>query len=159
MADNEKTHPEGEPQERFSKKVDEDWKKAARKEKDKLVAEDKAHAAEIDEETNQLFLSFVSQLVGEVQMLLGIMEHPMTGQREYHPEQAKFMIDVLRAMDKKTKPTQTPQEKQFFAETLPKLQMIFVQMQQAMAGRGGRGGGKETGGGAKGGGGQAAPKS
>lgn len=128
---------------RFQKKVDEDWKRAARVEKDKLMADKKAHEAEIDDATNQAFLSFVSSLVAQTQMDLGLIEHPMTGRREFAPDQAKYMIDVLRAIDKKTRATQTPQEKQFFGKVLPELQMLFVQVQQAMGARerGGKAGG------------------
>jgi hypothetical protein len=129
--------PEDPADSRFSKKVDEDWKKSARAEKDKLAADQKQKEASGDAESDETFLRFVSSLIGQVQMDLGLIEHPMTGQREMNLEQARYMIDVISVLDKKTKASQSAEEKNFFSRVLQELRMVYVQVAQQGGGGGG----------------------
>ena len=122
---------------KFSKKVDEDWKAAARREKEKLAAANKPHTAENGAEagggqTDSVFVGFLNQLVGQTMMDLGMMAHPLTGQREVNLDQARQMIEVLRALDRKSKKHQSAEEAEFFRQVLAEVQMMYVQTAQAM---------------------------
>ena len=115
----------------FEKKVDEGWKAQARREKELAAAKVEAGKQAGHDESDRLYLSFLSSIVAQAQSSLGLVENPMTRQREFDPEQARYMIDVLRAIDRKTKASQTAQEQTFFSKVLPEMQMIFVQLAQA----------------------------
>ncbi len=121
------------PAAEVKKKVDEDWKAAMRREKEKLAAKQKASAEQEEEaagETDQMFLGFINQLVAQTMMDLGAMPHPASGQREVNLEQAKQMIEILRSLDRKTKKSQSKEEQDFFRQVLSELQMLFVQISQ-----------------------------
>ena len=124
------------------KRVDEDWKARFRKEKEKLRQEAAAQQQGADKgadeaasgESDKIFLQFVSTLVAEVQMYLGLVPHPMTGQQEFQPDQARYLIEVLRSLNKKTQGAQSAEEQRFFQQVLSEIQMAYVQVAQQHGG-------------------------
>lgn len=121
-------------EERFQKKVDEDWKAAMRREKQKLQTTQKSAEAQSEAkaaETDNVFVGFVNQLVGQTMMDLGAVPNPMTGAREVNLDQARQMIEIVRAIDRKSKKNQSKDEQEFFRQVLSELQMLYVQVAQA----------------------------
>ncbi len=114
--------------ETFRKKVDEDWKAGAQRERAEQTARREGEEQHDDEESDQVFMQLLASLIAQAQMALGLVEHPATRRREFDAEQAKYLIDVLRALDRKTRATQTLHEKTFFTKAVPELKMLFVQL-------------------------------
>jgi hypothetical protein len=56
-------------------------------------------------------MSFVMSIASNAASALGMMEHPVTHQREVDVELGKHWIDVLGMLQKKTEGNLTPQEK------------------------------------------------
>lgn len=109
---------------KFAKKVDEDWKKAARVERDKFAAEAAKRDVEADKNAEKTFTEFIALMLQQVQVDL---QRGMV-------EQAKFMIDALSVLRKRTEGNLTTKELTLLDSTLPELKRIFFQM---MAGAGG----------------------
>ena len=59
---------------------------------------------------------------------LGMMEHPVTHQREVDVELGKHWIDVLGMLQKKTAGNLTPQEKRMLEGLLADLRMQYVSL-------------------------------
>jgi hypothetical protein len=120
--------------------IDEDWKNQAQQEKEKL-AEQEAHEAEEegDEEGQGMRLppaditGLVSMLATQAFYALGLIG--MEGQEPREPDfvLAKYHIDVLEMLEKKTKGNLTDDETKMFAATLGQLRMAFVQMAEKMS--------------------------
>lgn len=110
------------------KKVDEDWKRQAQKEKEQLSEADRQtrreKAALQPLEAN--FFNFVSGLVTEALIHLGVIQNPMTQSKEINLDLAKYTIDVLVMLQEKTRGNLTPQEENFLKQTIYDLQMRFV---------------------------------
>ncbi|MCG3176052.1 MAG: hypothetical protein MOGMAGMI_00990 [Candidatus Omnitrophica bacterium] len=106
------------------KKVDEDWKNAVRTEKDALTAQEKpAATAPV---THPLFAEFVSSLGMQALYALGEMD----GAAQPGPEElrnARYLIDVLRGLQEKTKGNLSSEEEQLLKNLLYELQMKFSQ--------------------------------
>jgi hypothetical protein len=64
---------------------------------------------------------------------LGMMEHPVTGQRGTDLPLGKHWIDVLGMLEEKTRGNLSPQEKQIFAGLLSDLRIQFVSLSRASA--------------------------
>ncbi len=115
--------------------IDEDWKTQAQKEKEKL-AEQEAHEAdeEGDDEGRDMRLppaditGLVSMLATQAFYALGLIGMEGQGPREPDFVLAKYHIDVLEMLEKKTQGNLTDDEKKMFSETLGQLRMAFVQM-------------------------------
>jgi uncharacterized protein DUF1844 len=98
------TFPEPEPEEEFS-------------------AEDLADARD-----PASFMSFVMSIASNAASALGMMEHPVTHQREVDIDVGKHWIDVLGMMEKKTAGNLTPQEKRMLEGLLADLRMQYVSL-------------------------------
>ena len=61
-------------------------------------------------------------------MNLGLVENPMVGERNLDIQQAQFMIDVIGAIDKKTRDNQTPEEKKLLGQTLSEVRLLYSQI-------------------------------
>ena len=59
---------------------------------------------------------------------LGMMEHPVTGQRSVDPELGKHWIDILGMLKEKTRGNLAPQEQQIFDGLLADLRMQYVSL-------------------------------
>jgi hypothetical protein len=72
------------------------------------------------------FLNFLMSIASNAAAALGMMEHPVTGQRSVDPELAKHWIDVLGMLQQKTRGNLDPQEQQIFEGLLADLRMQYV---------------------------------
>ena len=74
------------------------------------------------------FVSFVMSIASNAASALGMMEHPVTHQREVDVELGKHWIDVLGMLQKKTAGNLTPQEKRMIEGLLADLRMQYVSL-------------------------------
>jgi len=95
-------------------------------------------AAEPDEELTEAeleeardpasFVAFIMSIASNAASALGMMEHPVTHQREVDVELGKHWIDVLGMLQKKTANNVTPQEKRMLEGLLADLRMQYVSL-------------------------------
>ena len=74
------------------------------------------------------FVSFMMSLATNAASALGMMEHPVTHQRDVDVEVGKHWIDVLGMLQKKTAGNLTPQEKRMLEGLLADLRMQYVSL-------------------------------
>ena len=74
------------------------------------------------------FMSFVMSIASNAASALGMMEHPVTHQREVDVDLGKHWIDVLGMLEKKTKGNLTTQEKRMVEGLLADLRMQYVSL-------------------------------
>jgi hypothetical protein len=77
------------------------------------------------------FLSFVMSIASNAASALGMMEHPVTHQREVDVELGKHWIDVLGMLQKKTQGNLTSKEQQMLEGLLSDLRMQYVSLVNA----------------------------
>jgi hypothetical protein len=94
---------------------------AARTEEDILSEEDIPGA---DDPAS--FLNFLMSIASNAAASLGMMEHPVTGQRGVDLPLAKHWIDVLGMLQQKTSGNLSPQEQQIFEGLLADLRLQYV---------------------------------
>jgi len=74
------------------------------------------------------FVSFLMSIASNAASALGMMEHPVTHQREVDVELGKHWIDVLGMLEKKTAGNLMPQEKRMLEGLLADLRMQYVSL-------------------------------
>ena len=74
------------------------------------------------------FLSFIMSIASNAASALGMMEHPVTHQREVDVELGKHWIDVLGMLQKKTTGNLSDKEKQMLEGLLADLRMQYVSL-------------------------------
>lgn len=74
------------------------------------------------------FVSFLMSIASNAASALGMMEHPVTHQRDVDVELGKHWIDVLGMLQKKTTGNLTPQEKRMLEGLLADLRMQYVSL-------------------------------
>jgi hypothetical protein len=74
------------------------------------------------------FVSFLMSIASNAASALGMMEHPVTHQRDVDVELGKHWIDVLGMLQKKTAGNLTPQEKRMLEGLLADLRMQYVSL-------------------------------
>jgi hypothetical protein len=74
------------------------------------------------------FVSFMMSIASNAASALGMMEHPVTHQRDVDVELGKHWIDVLGMLQKKTAGNLTPQEKRMLEGLLADLRMQYVSL-------------------------------
>lgn len=74
------------------------------------------------------FVSFVMSIASNAASALGMMEHPVTHQREVDVELGKHWIDVLGMLEKKTDGNLSPAEKRMLSGLLGDLRMQYVSL-------------------------------
>ena len=74
------------------------------------------------------FISFLMSIASNAASALGMMEHPVTHQREVDVELGKHWIDVLGMLQKKTDGNLTNQEKRMLEGLLADLRMQYVSL-------------------------------
>ena len=74
------------------------------------------------------FVSFIMSIASNAASALGMMEHPVTHQREVDVELGKHWIDVLGMMQRKTEGNLTPQERRMLEGLLGDLRMQYVSL-------------------------------
>lgn len=77
------------------------------------------------------FLNFLMSIASNAASALGMMEHPVTHQREVDIELGKHWIDVLGMLQKKTHGNLTPQEHKMLEGLLADLRMQYVSLVNA----------------------------
>jgi hypothetical protein len=79
------------------------------------------------------FINFLMSIASNAAAALGMMEHPVTGQRGVDLPLGKHWIDVLGMLQEKTSGNLSPQEQQIFTGLLSDLRMQFVSLTRASA--------------------------
>jgi hypothetical protein len=116
--------------------VDDDYKKQAQAEKEKLAHEVEtpgaggAGGAEGREIPPASFTTLVGSLVSQVFMALGGYEDPRTKRRYIDLQLAKHYIDLLSVLEEKTKGNISPEEKKLLDSALYETRMQYVQIAQ-----------------------------
>jgi hypothetical protein len=105
--------------EEAKKKVDQDWKERAEKEKQKAQVESQKYY-------EPTFTIFLNSLILQAMVYLGKLESPVTGKPQINLEQARFMIDTLGIVKEKTKGNLTPDEEKLLEEALFSLRMLYI---------------------------------
>lgn len=77
------------------------------------------------------FINFLMSIASNAAAALGMMEHPVTGERRVDPELAKHWIDILGMLQQKTRGNLAPQEQQIFEGLLADLRMQYVSLSGA----------------------------
>lgn len=77
------------------------------------------------------FISFVMSIASNAASALGMMEHPVTHQREVDPELGKHWIDILGMLQRKTSGNLTLAERNMLEGLLHDLRMQYVALIQA----------------------------
>jgi hypothetical protein len=118
--------------------VDEDWKQQAQAEKEKLEAEAAAgkevQKAPAEEEAARgplpegNFISLVSLLVTQTYMALGAIRPKDEKEAPPDLEFAKYHIDTLADLEKKTKGNLAPEEEEIMRSALHSLRMMYVRL-------------------------------
>lgn len=85
------------------------------------------------------FINFLMSIASNAAAALGMMEHPVTGERRVEPELAKHWIDVLGMLQQKTRGNLDPQEQQIFDGLLADLRMQYVSLSGMRQPKGQRG--------------------
>ena len=85
------------------------------------------------------FINFLMSIASNAAAALGMMEHPVTGERRVDPELAKHWIDVLGMLQQKTRGNLDPQEQQIFDGLLADLRMQYVSLSSMRQPKGPRG--------------------
>lgn len=79
------------------------------------------------------FINFLMSIASNAAASLGMMEHPVTGQRGVDLPLGKHWIDVLGMLEEKTRGNLSPQEQKIFTGLLSDLRMQFVSLTRATA--------------------------
>lgn len=137
--------------------VDSDWKAQAEREKEQLSAklgeekkapqepESKEGAQHPQQMPKADFLTHCASVATQAMIFMGAMRHPMTGEVEFDPLQARYLIDTLGVLKEKTKGNLDAKETEALEGMLGELKMVWVQViqeiqrQQAQAAKGKQG--------------------
>ena len=79
------------------------------------------------------FINFLMSIASNAAAALGMMEHPVTGQRGVDLPLGKHWIDVLGMLQEKTRGNLAPPEQQIFTNLLSDLRMQYVSLTSAPA--------------------------
>ena len=74
------------------------------------------------------FVSFIMSIASNAASALGMMEHPVTHQREVDVELGKHWIDILGMLEKKTAGNLSASEKRMLEGLLGDLRMQYVSL-------------------------------
>jgi hypothetical protein len=122
--------------------IDEDWKREAQKEKETLAAQE---AQEKEKETAEEpkrgrgelphgdLSGLISMLTTQALFALGLIQVKGEEEREPDLELARYNIDMLMALEEKTKGNLTPEEQQLLKNTLSDLRMGYVSIAHQLA--------------------------
>ena len=79
------------------------------------------------------FENLVRMLGQNAAMVLGAYADPRTGQPMIDPDAARELIDMLDALQQKTKGNLAPEEENLLLDLLGKLKLTYVEINQAVA--------------------------
>ena len=114
--------------------VDEDWKQQAQREKEILAAQEQEEKKkEAEEEPRRggplpegSLTALISMLTTQTLFALGFLQIKGEEQREPDLDLARYNIELLAALEEKTKGNLTAEEQQLLKNTLSDLRMGFV---------------------------------
>ncbi len=118
--------------------VDDDWKSAARQEKEKLASQEAAKKAEGGSEgagglpEKVTFDDMLRLMATQALMYMGAFPDPQTGKAMVALDVAKVHIDMLGVLDEKTKGNLTDEESKSLTGILNELRMQFVEVAKAV---------------------------
>lgn len=117
--------------------IDDDWKKQAQADKEKLAAENKADkeaAATEKEFPKGNITGLISMLATQTMFALGLIAPPGEENNvKVDLRLAKYNIDLLEALEEKTKGNLMGDEANMLNDSLNQLRMIFVEVSSAPA--------------------------
>lgn len=117
--------------------VEEQEREAKREEVKEKASEKKADApkAPAADTPKRLpaFENLVRMIGSNAAMVLGAYADPNTGQPMLDPEAARELIDMLDALQEKTKGNLAPEEDSMLLDLLGKLKLTYLEIQKAMA--------------------------
>lgn len=119
-----------ENKEQPEKRVDETWKAEVAREKERMRRHERQRRVAREDEAAPPpadFAGFVSSLVAQAYMQLGLLERPAGGQRQPDFAAAKYTIDLLNMLKQKTKGNLAPDEQKLLDNALYELKMRFVE--------------------------------
>ena len=115
--------------------IDEDWKQEAQREKEILAAQEEAEKKKTQDEERPRgplpegnLAALISMLTTQALFALGLLQVKGQEKREPDLELAKYNIDMLQTLEKKTKGNLTPEEETVLSNTLNDLRMGYVQV-------------------------------
>ena len=121
--------------------VDEDWKQQAQREKEVLAAQEeqekKKEAEEGPKRTGPLpqgsLTALISMLATQTLFALGFLQIKGEEEREPDLDLARYNIELLQALEEKTKGNLTTEEQQLLKNTLAELRMGYVSIVNRVA--------------------------
>ena len=122
--------------------IDEDWKSQVQAEKEQAAkpatpdesAASTGKSAPAPDDLGDMPMPpaslelLLTTLATEALVALGQVPHPATGQAQFHPQQAQYLIDTIDVLKQKTKGNLTPDEQQMFDGLLHQLRMVFIEI-------------------------------
>lgn len=112
--------------------VDDDWKAEARREKERLAAQEQKGRGEPAASAG--FEGLIHLIVMQALGGLGLLATPSGERFPADLAAAKHFIDLLQVLDEKTRNNLTPEEKRLLDQSLYEMRMYFVQVAAAMGG-------------------------
>jgi hypothetical protein len=115
--------------------IDEDWKREAQREKEKLAAQEAEEKAKVAKEEPKKgprglprgdLAGLISMLTTQALFALGLIQIKGEEDREPDLELARYNIDMLMAIEQKTRGNLTPEEQELLRNTLSDLRMGYV---------------------------------
>ncbi|MBC8481603.1 MAG: DUF1844 domain-containing protein [Planctomycetes bacterium] len=112
--------------------IDDDWKTEAKKDKERLAAQEKVEKQEAEQQKRGPlpkgdFIALVSLLATQAMFALGLIQMEKE-KKEPDLDMAKYNIDMLEALEEKTKGNLTEDEEKGIQNTLSQLQMAYVKI-------------------------------
>jgi len=114
--------------------IDEDWKHEAQHDKEVLASQEEAEKEKSRQEktTEPLpqgnFAALVSMLVTQALFAMGMLNVEGQQQREPDLNLAKYNIDMLEALEEKTKGNLTEEEEKVLTDMLNQVRMAYVKV-------------------------------
>lgn len=106
----------------MEKNIDKEWKEAVEKEKGKETSGGAAHSHSF--EAN--FSTLISGMAMEAMIFLGEIQNPVTKKKEANLEHARYVIDTLELLKKKTKGNLSAEEANALDNVLYELRTKFI---------------------------------
>ncbi len=105
----------------MDKNIDNEWKEAVAKEKGAEPSGDTAHSFEAN------FSTLVSGMAMEAMIFLGEIQNPVTKKKEINLEHARYVIDTLELLKKKTKGNLSAEEANALDNILYELRTKYIE--------------------------------
>lgn len=128
---------EGEIRKDVVEEQEREWKREEVKQKaEAKAAEGKAPESPASANKNKrspAFENLVRMIGSNAAMVLGAYADPNTGQPMIDPDAARELIDMLDALQEKTKGNLAPEEENMLLDLAGKLKLTYLEIQKAMA--------------------------